>query len=202
MKESLVAYLDVLGFRAMVEDNAKHEKIGKYLEIISSEIENQTADRTHIAIESLVFSDTAVLVSEFQPSLEHLSRFLRRIRNLQYACATAGIWLRGGIAFGPLHFDPKKGRIVGKALNKAYDMEKIAIYPRIILEPKIVDKFEIITGSSCATSTTRKKHPSPQNIFCSMENSPMALPSSKRRDFRRFLGSITLGRRSRGAEYI
>lgn len=143
MKESLVAYVDVLGFRAMVENPSLHPKIEDYLNTIAASVRDQTADRSDIEVGSLVFSDTTILVAEFKSDLDYLCKFLMRVRNFQYACAREGIWLRGAVSVGQLHFDSTQGRIVGSALNKAYDMEKLAMYPRIILEPSIIDRFSM-----------------------------------------------------------
>src|SRR5262245_34340308 len=131
--ERLVAYIDVLGFRSMVErDDAK---VFQYFETIEHQLDRQMWTSNEFEPEHMIFSDTVVATVKSKDSIDHLSEFLERIKNIQWELARIGILVRGGIAIGKLHFEKAKSRIAGMGLNKAYDLEQLAEYPRIIVDP-------------------------------------------------------------------
>lgn len=145
MADCLVAYLDVLGFRSLVEDPKRALDLQDCLATIERELTKQLADKKEIY--KIVFSDTVVVAtqvvagSDGRPVVDQFSTFLVRIRNLQFECAKRGHFLRGGVTIGPLHFNHEKPQVVGIAMNRAYDLEKLAIYPRVIIDPQIICKF-------------------------------------------------------------
>ena len=139
MKERMVAYLDVLGFRQMVEGE-KLEKLETYFSKIEHEIDRQITS-FRVDIDYMIFSDTVVITQIFKNELDDFCNFLIPIRNIQWELAKAGIYLRGGIAIGKLHFDKSKSRIVGVGLIRSYDLEQQADFPRIIIDPRIINVF-------------------------------------------------------------
>lgn len=142
-KESIVAFIDVLGFGEMVKNNM--ERVEIYFDRVEREIARQTKNNRHIEISHLIFSDSVVLASPLVPEneIDRLCAFLIAVKNIQFELATDGIWIRGGIAIDKLHIDMNKSRVAGIGMNKAYQLEKLAEYPRIILDSGILNRFSV-----------------------------------------------------------
>lgn len=142
-KLNVVAFLDVLGFGEMVEK--KFDRVGLYFKRIEDEIRAQTDRNPSIEISSIIFSDSVVLASRVNATrgTDHFCAFLVAIKNIQFELATDGIWMRGGIAIDQLHLDPINNRVAGIGMNRAYQLEKLATFPRVIIDPQILNRFKM-----------------------------------------------------------
>ncbi len=133
-----IAFLDVLGFSALVESDNK-EKLETYFNAISGAFD--FFDEKIKQIKKLIISDSIILIApDTNDSFKHM---LDAIRVLQVMLATQGIWIRGGISFGEVFYDDEKNAIIGKGYIKAYLLEQEAIYPRIIIDPSILAKMNV-----------------------------------------------------------
>lgn len=137
-----VAFIDILGWRSAVEKSTKDEEFAKSLGIALTVFtgmkeQNDVTDGwfewdpkvTH-------FSDSIVIsVKNHDHAIDHL------LSSLGWATAVfleRGLFLRGGISFGPLTH--KNSILYGPALNRAYCLEsKEATWPRIILDDSIAE---------------------------------------------------------------
>lgn len=63
---------------------------------------------------------------------------MRTLIKLQTKLITQGILVRGAISFGELFSDDTHNIVVGPGLINAYRLEAKAIYPRIIIDRKII----------------------------------------------------------------
>ncbi len=133
LKKKYVAFLDVLGFSALVNSDSK-PKLEKYFEIVDGAFAIFDYEKKNIKKFSI--SDSIILIAEDNES--DLKTLLTAIRTLQYSLAVNDIWLRGGISHGGVFIEEDKNIIVGKGYIKAFLLESEAIYPRVILDPSIL----------------------------------------------------------------
>lgn len=135
-KNSYVAFIDVLGFRNLVMND--DEKLKKYFETIKK-VFNIFSDQK-AEIKKWVFSDSVILVIE--GNVDNFKTILRAIKNLQAWLAIENIWMRGALTRGDVCFDDNLGEgkiIYGKGFVRAFDLEKKAIYPRVIIDPGLMN---------------------------------------------------------------
>ena len=135
LAHAVVAFIDFLGFRAMVQHDAKLSdpiflpKILESLDAVEGQIRNQD-------MEMLQFSDSIVLTSKFTPS--DTSALLQAVAELQRSLVERHIAIRGGIAFGR-HY-AQGGRLFSMALVNAYELESSrARFPRVLVDHNLLD---------------------------------------------------------------
>ena len=146
-KQSIVSFVDILGFRSLVADEANFAKINSALNELKSFTEFET-DQIDVFEQSFTnFSDccvrsTPLLKSDSSPNTfgilfhEIFSLGLAQLQLL----VTESILIRGAVSFGDITHD--KNRVFGPALVKAYELEsEEAVYPRIILDPLVMEKL-------------------------------------------------------------
>ena len=144
-EHSVCAFLDILGFEAMVVSKTDENKaiIDHYYKVIN-EIEAKLKSIDSKAnIKILAISDSIILSSPISKRAESsnikvLQNFFTAVNLIQYELASHDIWIRGGISFGEISFKPENNFIVGEGYIKAYKLEGIAKYPRTIIDPKII----------------------------------------------------------------
>jgi hypothetical protein len=76
--------------------------------------------------------------------MDDLRELCFAVARIQYALAVNGFWLRGGISSGKLSIEQSKNIVAGPALVKAYRLENIAVYPRVIVDPSLILDFSTI----------------------------------------------------------
>jgi len=150
--DSIVIYLDVLGFRDKVlksiSDKELIYQIYEYLTTISSASQKKRRLRQAYGeswesivrnIKVNIFSDN-ILISYSGFSFSALKYILHVICRYMFTTFDYGWFLRGAIVFGPSYQD--KNIVFGPAMNKAYEMEsRHADWPRIILDSSIIRKL-------------------------------------------------------------
>lgn len=152
-KKSYVAFLDVLGFKHLVYSTKQEDqrKIALYLKIVREKINNLKHIESKKNIGSIVISDSVILTMPFGDSLEENINNLRQlciaIMSIQRELVLNDIWLRGAISFGDTYFDETQNQIIGKAYINAYLLEQKAIFPRVILDNKIIGELNCKNSS-------------------------------------------------------
>ncbi len=153
-KDAFVAFLDVLGFSAMMRDKEKWEgdvdRIFSAIEHSVAELrkEVKTAILPQNELKSIVVSDSIILWivpdvdGDKYSRLKALRYLLHAVEKIQFDCARQDIWMRGGISFGKIKFT--NSNIAGPGYLKALDLEKSAIYPRVLVDAKMIRD---LTGS-------------------------------------------------------
>jgi hypothetical protein len=131
-----IAFIDVLGFSSLVESANKGDlsKLKSYFATVQETLNH--FDEARRGLKKIAISDSIILATG--DSQEDLKELLKATRLLQTLCAKRDIWLRGGISYGQVHIDDTKNIIVGQGFINAYLLEKAAVYPRIIIDPKIL----------------------------------------------------------------
>lgn len=132
-KDKYVAFLDIIGFKSIVSksvnDNKEIEYIKKIIKILRKVGKNKSYTITQFS-DSLVIS----IDSKRKNALQNL---INTILDISIQCFKIWYMLRGGITKGKLIHE--ENFLFGPAMNTAYELEsEYAVYPRIILDPKIV----------------------------------------------------------------
>lgn len=134
-QNKLVAFIDVLGFSNLVYSN-KMEEINSYYEMLLTGF-REVARRKRL--DFLLISDSIVVYAPLKK--QNLATFVSVLYGLQYKLLLKGILIRGGISYGNLYTSKKDNIVVGTGLINAYKLESQAIYPRIIIDRRLVGLF-------------------------------------------------------------
>lgn len=149
-QRSIVAYLDILGFRGKIEeaegDSSKIQQIYESLTTAQSIVNTfKIGYPPRLAgmykIQGHMFSDTIILSCQ-TVSEDSVFFVIQDVAILQYLLVMQKCFLRGAITIGD-HY--QEGNLVfGPALIKAYEMEhQLAIWPRVIIDPAILNIFSV-----------------------------------------------------------
>ncbi|RYD91856.1 MAG: hypothetical protein EOP50_13590, partial [Sphingobacteriales bacterium] len=126
---SYVAFLDILGFRDLLNGKNFEERIEEINSVIRHRAEFDGT--SHPRLSYISISDTIIIIADKGEGYT----LLRKIGQLQNALLKMGVGLRGAISFGPVLTSNHEiiGRnIFGKAYLEAYENEKRAKNPRVI----------------------------------------------------------------------
>lgn len=146
-QRKILVFFDVLGFKEMVKKyKNKPEKIEEILTTM------HLLSHSPYPSELIVFSDSVINILEFKPHLkehgqtfsDYLNVILSNISAIQMNMISLyGVLIRGSIVLGDIRYNNGKNLLFGPALIHAYELEsKHSIYPRFILDKKIVDLIE------------------------------------------------------------
>jgi hypothetical protein len=139
--DRVVAFIDVLGFGALVRqldsDPSLHAKLHRALSKIRVFKHYSLQEATAQAdLEVSVFSDSIVISG----ATGNFHGVIFSALHLQCNLLEMGILVRGGISSGrTVHADDI---LYGEGMLDAYMLEATAVYPRIVLAPKLVEKLE------------------------------------------------------------
>lgn len=134
--EKLVAFVDILGFQRMISQDPPQAVAT--INIIDGHLQHvlDVLEREYEKVFSVkLFSDCMCVSCEH--SIENLFFIIFELAFIQYYLFREGILLRGALSCGP-HFENNR-MIFSQGLVSAYQLEGIAIYPRIVLDKKLVD---------------------------------------------------------------
>lgn len=148
--EYIVAYIDLLGIKSEMQNNINKQKIAmnKLYNLYTHSIENtrKTAWEENKDIDFKIFSDNILISKKLSTDKNNRKLEIRAliycVAHFQILAATDSVgWLvRGGISIGSLYIDDIM--VWGQALLKSYYLEnKVAIYPRIVLDDSVVDEL-------------------------------------------------------------
>lgn len=154
-KDCFVAFIDVLGFTEMVlSKETDNSKINPFKRIVHQEfLPKYKIENNGIGILSI--SDSIILVAPTNKAnanlttseeketfktktAEILKKLIEAVQDIQTELAKNNIWVRGAISSWLLWFEPDKNILYGEAFIYAYNLEKAAINPRVIIDPKII----------------------------------------------------------------
>lgn len=149
----LVAFLDVMGFKKLLSSTGPgvpqalqnyYQKIFQFLGEKAESYNLQPEDR----FKKLLVSDSiimSVVIPEDEIKRhETTTRFFLSISLIQYLLAVkCDIWTRGAVSCGNLCIDEDRNILVGPSFVSAYELEKVANYPRIIIDPKVCRELNL-----------------------------------------------------------
>lgn len=147
--KSLVTFLDVLGFRSMINTRSASD-IYKILNHVSEYAGNNQdirfENQVDLEPDCIQFSDAIVRVNKVESGINDVSPFgvffweVLGLVHAQIELANLGVLVRGGIALGDVYSSEDK--VFGPAMVRAYELEsKYALYPRIVIDPLVVKEL-------------------------------------------------------------
>ncbi len=144
----IVAFVDILGFRKKIQEtehiDSGHDRILNLIrgfEFIENALRKNFSEDKIAGIKVSTFSDSIILSFpiEIEDSLFHTVNTLSWLQmNLLFQNQ---ILLRGALTIGDILHTDKIA--FGPAFIKAYDLEKDAKTPRIIIDPKIIQEHDL-----------------------------------------------------------
>ncbi len=130
MDNRVTAFIDILGFKKLADNNTKETLLNSITPFLFSE--RFIKDCQNKIMVATFFSDSLVLSSDEK----NISDLLSEIRTLINECTLHGLFLRGGVTIGRLYHN--NNIIFGPAMNCAYKLEsEFAVYPRILLSEEV-----------------------------------------------------------------
>jgi len=162
-EKSYVAFLDVLGFKNLVFSNSTEskEKLNQYFESIEMIIAYLKKMPIKKDIGYITISDSIILTvpqsNNVSENIEILRQLCIAIGFLQVGLAARDIWIRGAVSSGDTYFNSKNNQIVGPAYINAYLLEEsLAIYPRVIIDNKIIKELNFISSNDLIDNINKK----------------------------------------------
>ena len=137
---SLVAFMDILGFEALIkkldQQPELHQRVYRSLSQIHRLARNRDDPKRGIVQDNLnisVFSDCIAITCD----ISEMGSLFWTCGNLQADLLFSGVLVRGGISYGKtVH---QGDLLYGRGLIDAYKLEsKAASYPRIIFDPSLL----------------------------------------------------------------
>lgn len=142
-EQRIVFFLDILGFRKIVEETEKSgeqiKKILNFINKLNSFKEDSFEESSYSKNTKQVtqFSDTLVISFKITDNGQ-LFNTLVEVQHILIDAISHGFLIRGGVSLGSLIHTDKI--LMGPALIEAYDLESsIANYPRIVISQNIID---------------------------------------------------------------
>lgn len=140
----IVTFLDILGFKAMIAKMTA-QQVGSVLALLGriSDGEVKASEDWPAGLaRTIAFSDSIVRVCPIDgqdPSGSFFHELMALVR-IQCEVAHRGIFIRGGMTVGDVHFSGTT--IFGPGLVRAYEMEsQFASYPRIVIDPSVLEAY-------------------------------------------------------------
>lgn len=163
-EERYCLFIDLLGFKEVVEQSAqpqtksptagRHFPVGGVYFSLKQIAESLNYKSVIVGSTGAVkpssrvvtqFSDS-VVVSYRADEVNGLADMLYDVLHLQLQLIHRGLLVRGAITKGRLHHD--NDFVFGPALNEAVEMEKLAMYPRVIVDRDLLSLAGIISNES------------------------------------------------------
>jgi hypothetical protein len=151
------AFVDILGFRQLVESLSKDPQNVRTLRALLQKVHGRGATKKLVRAQSI--SDAVALSTEL--NMEGLGELMQVLMTLAVDLLCEGFFVRGAVVKGPLYHDERM--VFGKALVDAYRYEsEVARYPRIIVVRDV--RNEIV-----------EQTPAMMNIIKQSDDGPMFL---------------------------
>ena len=139
-KPALVAFMDILGFEALIKKLDKQPQLQdsvyaslSKIHAIGKRLNDPRFPTVHDNLNVSVFSDCIAITCE----MEEMGHLFWTCGHLQADLLFSGILVRGGITYGKIVHEGNL--LYGEGLIDAYRLEsKAAIYPRIVFHPSLL----------------------------------------------------------------
>lgn len=140
MRGGYVAFLDILGFSALVADDRDGTQLQEYLGCLTSAVDSTSA-------KYVVFSDSIVLTVDGSET-QHLLLICRACSRLMYKLIRSNVPVRGAIAFGDfIRSAVGDGSVfvAGRAIIEAYRYEQSQDWVGVMLAPSALKQVPDLT---------------------------------------------------------
>lgn len=138
-QDRYVAYIDILGFKNLVDASIHDRPLFNTLRsILSSSIKNIS----NVNIQIHQFSDSIIISAKHDN--EGLNNIIKSLSSICEFLLIQYILTRGALTKGKLYSDDRS--VFGPALIKAYQLEcDTAVYPRILIDKSIYNELKTIS---------------------------------------------------------
>lgn len=150
LKPYIVAFIDLLGFTAMVSHDCETPNGDqKYIEsLYDCHIETKKLKSEYPDLQLIQFSDSVVFALPY--SVENYTSLIGMISDYQYSLLKKGILCRGGISYGKHFFD--EDFLFSNGLIEAYRLEsQVAKSPRVVVSKDLLELVKPSLNSCDAT---------------------------------------------------
>jgi len=159
MQNKFVAFLDLMGFKSLIENN----KIDKLIELYKSALEDTVyktfsiweripeASDQYLKINIIIISDSLIIWTE-NDDLNGFIKLVITVKNLLFSSIIKGLPLRGAICHGNLEmfetsFMKKHNLlsspvILGNGLTKAYELERKQAWSGCVISNESIARFK------------------------------------------------------------
>lgn len=147
LEDSVVAFIDILGFKGLLKDPAHFNELFKVIKNISKQNRNHEVKDGKVFPNLTSFSDCIVLslpLSKFEKNIGRtVNSLLGFLQQIPDSLMYGGYLLRGGLARGEIYH--KNGVVFGNALIEAYELESNkADTPRILVSEHLAKEYNKI----------------------------------------------------------
>lgn len=178
-EHTFVCFLDILGFKDLVENN-KPKELEKIYKIllqksvdvttkfwINGEMKTMTAGAE---LNSLVISDSIVIWTS-NPSPIAFLKMLVSVHGIMFATMNSGIPLRGAISAGQLTVLKSENNttVFGKGLINAYKLESQQNWSGCIVDNELIEAYRYMTSDGKKTKKKSDKSLSIEDIYFLLE---------------------------------
>lgn len=133
--DRLVAFVDILGFQRLISQDNTEAMIS--INIIDGHLQhvlNVLQNEHDKVFSTRLFSDCMCISCDY--TTENLFYIVFELAFIQFTMSCDGVFLRGALSRGN-HFENDR-MIFSKGLVNAYNIEKKAVYPRIIIDSTLI----------------------------------------------------------------
>lgn len=167
MSNRTVAFLDILGFRQLIESKSAEEignrfakVVGQLVPALNRKLPNERGghptffpdwnpDRPWCIYHS--FSDSIILISDDESEESSLALLIYSLRVTQIMLGSK-LPVRGAIVHGEMFIDEGQSMFLGKALTRAYELENQQNWIGVLIDDTVESAFPgILTGDQPVT---------------------------------------------------
>lgn len=145
--EKYIAFIDILGFSKLICEvkterqfnsinifNSMMHRIMKIIESPEKPIEELPDEYKHLTDMKVTFISDCIILTSDNPLLVY-----SYVSIIQALLIPAGYLTRGYLTKGKVCHEPENNLIWGEGYIRAYNGEKNAIYPRVVIDSKIIE---------------------------------------------------------------
>ena len=165
-RKVVVIFIDILGSQTRINFYEWYNVISVFSRMVEREKElDNNHPWTVYKREIHVFSDCAYIIYDYKDDIEDSRKDMYKLMGIAcyntekvlYEFLKNGFIARGAITYGDLFYDNEKNIWFGPAMNRAYFLEsKLAIFPRIIIDPEYAEKLFEFNETKYRMSTEQK----------------------------------------------
>lgn len=150
-----VALLDILGFRAMIENESTNNLGKRFSDIVGQGLSAMNRPRERIPGElmffpnlnptdtyctTFIFSDTVILISKSDSEIDCLALLIYCWKAMQLLIG-GKFPVRGAVTHGEMYVNEKQNLFLGSALTSAYELEQKQNWIGAVIDQSVSDAF-------------------------------------------------------------
>lgn len=146
-RQAVITFIDILGFKHLISTRT-FEEVSKKLNTIRrlSNVDEQE-DGESSEPKVIQFSDSIIRIRPLDSKANNESRYglmfyeMLDLVHMQGELINHGIFVRGGVSIGEVHFDDQT--LFGPGFVRAYELESTyANFPRIVVDPALIQQLQ------------------------------------------------------------